>query len=92
MDSDKVTALDGNGTKEGEKSESEKVNVIIKQGKQAALANITIFPIFMLGCYIALGVYFKGRGGYKAVNLDDSGDDDSGSDDSGGDEQKKKEV
>ena len=86
VDSDKVTALDGNGTKEGEKSESEKVNVIIKQGKQAALANITIFPIFMLGCYIALGVYFKGRGGYKAVDLDDSGGEDSGDDDSGDDD------
>jgi MFS family permease len=86
VDADKVAALDGNGTKEGEKSKSAEVNDIVKKGKQAALANVTIFPIFMLACYIALGIYFKGQGGYKAVDLDDSGDDDSGDDDSGDDD------
>jgi len=33
------------------------------------LANITVFPIIMLIAYIALFFYFKGRGGYKSVEL-----------------------
>ena len=45
----------------------------IKVAKQGALANITIFPIIMLICYIALFVYFKGRGGYKTVELSGDG-------------------
>ena len=47
----------------------EKINEDIKVAKQGALANITIFPIVMLICYIALFMYFKGRGGYKTVEL-----------------------
>ena len=48
----------------------EKINEDIKVAKQGALANITIFPIVMLICYIALFIYFKGRGGYKTVELE----------------------
>ena len=88
VDSEKVAALDNGETKEGEESESSKVNDIVKRGKQSALANITIFPIFMLGCYIALGVYFKGRGGYKAVDLSDDDDSSDGDDDSTNDDKK----
>ena len=55
--------------------EKDKIKEDIKVAKQGALANITIFPIVMLVCYIALFVYFKGRGGYKTVEIgSDSGE------------------
>ena len=64
--------------KEGEEpvedtAEVKEIKEIIKKGKQSALANITIFPIFMLICYIALHVHFKNQGGYKVVDLDEAG-------------------
>jgi MFS family permease len=86
---------------EGQQGE---VSGLVKQGKQAALANVTVFPMIMLISYVALGFYFKGRGGYKAVELDgedentsessDIEDDDSadsGDEESGGesDEESK---
>jgi MFS family permease len=40
--------------------------------KQGALANMIIFPVFMLVCYLILMVYFKSKGGYKPVHLDQS--------------------
>ena len=52
-------------------AEVKEIKEIIKKGKQSALANITIFPIFMLICYIALHVHFKNQGGYKVVDLDE---------------------
>ncbi|HAH98069.1 MAG TPA: MFS transporter [Verrucomicrobiales bacterium] len=45
----------------------------IKKAQQGALANITIFPLVMLVCYIALFLYFKGRGGYKTVEIGGDG-------------------
>jgi MFS family permease len=41
-------------------------------GKQASLASVAIFPVFMLACYLALIFYFKGRGGYKPIELEES--------------------
>lgn len=45
-----------------------------EKSKQMALGKMTIFPIVMLACYILLILYFKARGGYKPVDLGDSGD------------------
>ena len=45
----------------------------IKKAQQGALANITIFPLVMRVCYIALFLYFKGRGGYKTVEIGGDG-------------------
>jgi len=42
---------------------------LIEQAKQGSLAKITIFPFFMLVCYIILGLYFKQKGGYKSVQI-----------------------
>jgi hypothetical protein len=36
---------------------------------QGALADMTIFPIIMLVCYLVLMFHFKNRGGYKPVEL-----------------------
>ena len=38
-------------------------------GQFSALGKMAMFPAFMLVCYIALILYFKGRGGYKPVEL-----------------------
>ena len=62
LDDDKVAAL-------GEEKAGE-IKETAKQAKQGALAKITIFPAIMLAFYILLILYFKSRGGYKAVNLD----------------------
>jgi hypothetical protein len=51
--------------------EKEKVKHSIQTGKQASLASVAIFPVFMLVCYLVLIFYFKGRGGYKPVELEE---------------------
>ncbi len=38
---------------------------------QGALANMVLFPVIMLAGYLALILYFRGKGGYKAVQLDE---------------------
>ncbi len=40
--------------------------------KFAALGKMAMFPAFMLCCYIALILYFKSRGGYKAVHIQET--------------------
>jgi hypothetical protein len=35
----------------------------------SALGKMALFPVFLLGCYLALLLYFKARGGYKPVQL-----------------------
>jgi len=52
----------------GEEKASE-INEEVKLAKQGALANVTIFPVFMLICYVLLFLYFKQRGGYKPVEI-----------------------
>jgi hypothetical protein len=42
----------------------------------AALGKMAMFPAFMLCCYLALILYFKSRGGYKAVHIEVSAHDD----------------
>ena len=37
---------------------------------KAAFTTATIFPIFMLLCYIALLLYFRSVGGYRAVQIE----------------------
>jgi MFS family permease len=45
------------------------VTTIVKSAKQSALAKVTVFPAFMLVCYLGLVAYFKSRGGYTAVHI-----------------------
>ena len=63
------TAVDA--AKLGELSEEKQAETqeLIEQAKQGSLAKITIFPFFMLICYIILGLYFKQKGGYKSVQI-----------------------
>lgn len=50
-------------------ADKEKVATLTKHAKQGALANVAIFPLFMLACYVGLIFYFRSKGGYKAVDL-----------------------
>ena len=61
VDPAKVAAL-------GEEKAGE-INEEVKLAKQGALANVTVFPFFMLICYVLLFLYFKQRGGYKPVEI-----------------------
>ena len=65
IDNAKVDALGDEKAKE--------INDKVKVAKQGALAKITIFPIAMLISYIALFFYFKGRGGYKSIEISGDG-------------------
>lgn len=38
-------------------------------GQFSALGKMTLFPAFMLACYLGMIAYFKARGGYQAVDL-----------------------
>jgi hypothetical protein len=38
-------------------------------GQFSALAKMTMFPALMLASYVGLFLYFRGRGGYKPVEL-----------------------
>jgi MFS family permease len=41
--------------------------------KKSALKTVAIFPVFMLVCYLILILYFKARGGYRAVDISHGG-------------------
>jgi len=62
-------AVDETKVKELGGEDAAKVGTIAKQARQGALANVTVFPAFMLVCYLGLILYFRSKGGYKAVSL-----------------------
>jgi MFS family permease len=67
------TAIDPEKTptavaQQGEEA-SHALEAATKAGQFTALAKMTIFPTFMLVCYIVLFVYFQAKGGYKPVEL-----------------------
>ena len=64
------TAVDSEKVAELPETEKSAIGEQIKEGKQGSLARVAIFPVFMLACYLGLIYYFKGRGGYKPVELD----------------------
>jgi len=66
------TAVDTPKIESLPEDQKEKVQHSIQVGKQASLASVAIFPVFMLVCYLALIFYFKGRGGYKPIELEES--------------------
>ncbi|MCU0711006.1 MAG: MFS transporter [Pirellula sp.] len=61
VDTKKVALLEGETKK--------KVEELAKEAKQSSLAKITVFPAFMLVCYLILIGYFKSKGGYKPQTI-----------------------
>src|SRR5580765_3408320 len=51
----------------------EALRIATTAGQFSALGKMAMFPAFMLACYITLIVYFKGKGGYKPVDIAGSG-------------------
>ena len=66
IDSSKKEAAIAAGGKDAEQ-QLEDAN---KAGQFTALGKMAYFPAFMLVCYILLFLYFKGKGGYKPIELD----------------------
>lgn len=64
LDSVKLAALPEN--------QSQEISTIAKTARQGSLAKVIVFPAFMLLCYIGLILWFRSRGGYRAVNLSSS--------------------
>lgn len=56
----------------------DQVKVIKERETQGALAKMTMFPAFMLVCFIGLIFYFKSKGGYKPMVLLKAEDDSAG--------------
>ncbi|MCP4480882.1 MAG: MFS transporter, partial [Planctomycetaceae bacterium] len=72
LDKDKVTELVVNKAPEAEQAKLQaEIDKASSGSGQKALASITIFPLIMLLCYIAMWFYFKSKGGYKPVSLND---------------------
>ena len=63
------TAVDASKIGNLSEEEQTKVQASIQTGKQGSLASVAIFPVFMLACYLALIFYFRGKGGYKPVEI-----------------------
>ncbi|HKK17509.1 MAG TPA: hypothetical protein VJ952_02410, partial [Opitutales bacterium] len=59
------TALDNSAVVNLPEESQAAVTEIKERETQGALAKMTMFPAFMLLCYIGLIVYFKSKGGYK---------------------------
>jgi DHA2 family metal-tetracycline-proton antiporter-like MFS transporter len=51
--------------------EAEQLAAIVNANKKASFVRQAILPAFLLVCYLALFFYFKSRGGYRPVELDD---------------------
>jgi len=58
-------------------AESEDNQAVVKEvsmnASKGALRTVAIFPCIMLVCYIVLIIYFKTKGGYNPVHLEDEG-------------------
>ncbi|HEV2456456.1 MAG TPA: MFS transporter [Verrucomicrobiae bacterium] len=52
-------------------SENKAIDAAVTTGQFDALAKMAWFPAFTLGCYLALIIYFKWKGGYRPVVMVD---------------------
>ena len=71
LNMDKVKELVRNAPEAEQDELTSKIETASKGSGQKALASMTIFPLIMLLCYIAMWFYFKSKGGYKPVSLND---------------------
>ena len=65
----KYTAVEDTKVDALPEEEAKEIKEVVKSAKQGALAKVTIFPAFMLICYLGLIFYFKSKGGYAAVEI-----------------------
>ncbi len=63
------TAVDESKVAELPEERAAEVREVAKHAKQGALAKVTVFPAVMLICYLGMMAWFRMRGGYKPVEL-----------------------
>ena len=51
-------------------AEQEQVGAIRGEAKQVALYKVAVLPLLMLMSYLGLMLYFRSKGGYKAIELE----------------------
>ena len=74
LDKDKVEELVVDKAPEAEQNQiKSNIEEASAGSGQKALASMTIFPLIMLICYVVIWFYFKSKGGYKPVTLNDEG-------------------
>mgnify|MGYP001826095088 CR=1 FL=1 len=78
VDDDGVKALVSQLPEDKQESASNLLAETRAESKQKALADMTLFPVFMLICYIILMLYFRSKGGYKPIDLHGSESADEG--------------
>lgn len=69
VDDAKVGELVASLPEEKQTEVNEKIKEVKEVSAQGALANMAIFPVIMLVCYIGMFLYFKSKGGYQAQHL-----------------------
>lgn len=67
----KYLGIDGDKLEAGPEEDQNTVAEVTAVAKKDALKVLAIFPVIMLVCYIILIVYFRSKGGYAAVHLDE---------------------
>lgn len=65
-------ALDANKLLNAPPQTIEKIESVQNEAKKSALRTVAIFPAFMFLCYLGLIFYFRSRGGYKPVMLEEN--------------------
>lgn len=69
IDDAAVDALIANLPEAERDAAQEQLGSVKEQSNQLALADMAIFPAFMLACYVILILYFRSKGGYQAEVL-----------------------
>lgn len=62
--------LDEDKVRKQPEAGKEEIKAVQEEAKKTALFTVALFPCFMLASYLLLILYFKARGGYKAVILE----------------------
>lgn len=73
ISNDKLKALVDKLPEDKQKEANAKIGEIRSRSNQGALADMAMFPAFMLVCYLLLMLYFKSKGGYKPVVIGEDG-------------------
>ena len=63
-------AVDLAKVSQAKEEEKETIVTVQENAKKEALKKVAWFPVGMFICYVLLILYFKSRGGYKAVSLE----------------------
>ncbi len=64
-------ALDGDAVAQASEADRAAISEVQSAAKKDALKTVAIFPIFMLLCYLGLIFYFRSKGGYRPVQLNE---------------------